>query len=821
MSRLKHIHTALLILAATLLSVCVAGCSDDIDAPSGPQSDCINLTVSVPLALGTRAATDDLNEFKVRSLHLYFFAAEGYDEATSVYLFDYEVPDEFDVTHSLRISLPEDALKSGGLFGLTADECRVYAVANVDESLLRSESVAGLKATVVGSGFSNTAVQDAFAMDGEAVLNLDRATRTVTGSIELHRAAAKLTLAVDLPQSVTAKETVLNPNDGTTSEVEIVYTPRAEQMHVWLSNGVKESELNTAPLPVEGERLYSNEILVADKVGSSLIPDDSQQKYKYVQEIPFYSYPGKWDPYAASGNCRLTLMIPWSYKDASGQQQNTVTYYSLSVNPDGNEIVRNRHYDMRVSVNRLGGSSVQTPVDMQFDWNYEIEWNRQTLPTDIKEIRYLLLNNNDWNSTIRFSNTELGAYSYEMTNTDYIEIPYNSSHPVEIASVQLKWRDYLNNEDRTIALVVTGGNNTYKYSTTVAGYNESSQYAGIEIDQTNQLLKIKRSLLHIAWEKVSDNNYKPVIKTRETAISAYTFLIKLRHADDANTDANISITQVPAIYITSQYTLYSNYRFVNNNNGDYYVRVNVGSNWRPKYDYYYGYVTTNSSMPSNSTQKMYYLGSIHNDNNVQNKNTYILTITKFNAGDYIIGDPRKHSIDNLPIANNAADNSPGWYVKDVNNRQLQYYYPADGDSVKERFIAPRLRVASQWGVTYPVTRDGALRRCASYQENGRPAGRWRLPTIAEIEYIAKLSSKRLIPYLFGTQGNTAHYWCASGGVDVNNNVDNPSVTDNDNDDNKAVRCVYDEWYWGNDTLTAANKNKFTWGDRQRSVSGNN
>lgn len=808
MSRLKHIHTVLLMLAVTLLAVCVAGCSDDIDAPFGPQSDCINLTVSVPLVSGTRAAADDLNEFKVRSLHLYFFAAEGYDEATSVYLFDYEVPDEFDVTHSLRISLPEDALKSGGLFGLIADECRVYAVANVDESLLRSESVAGLKATVVGSDFANTAVQDAFAMDGEAILNLDRATRTVTGSIELHRAAAKLTLAVDLPESVTAMEKVFNPNDGTTSEVEIVYTPRAEQMHVWLSNGVKESELNTSPLPVEGERLYSNEILVADKVGSSLIPDDSQQKYKYVQEIPFYSYPGKWDPYAASGNCRLTMMIPWSYKDASGQQQNTVTYYSLSVNPDGNEIVRNRHYDMRVSVNRLGGSSVQTPVDMQFDWNYVIEWNRQTLPTDIKEIRYLLFNNNDWNSTIRFSSTETGAYSYEMTNTDYIEIPYNSSHPVEIASVRLKWRDYLNNEDRTIDLVVTGGNNTYKYSTTVAGYNEGSQYAGIEIDQTNQLLKIKRSLLHIAWE-----SNRPAINTRETAISAYTFLIKLRHADDANTDANISVTQVPAIYITSQYTAYNNYRWINNNNTEY---GNYGNRK--------GYViwaTQSTNPPRDNTEKKYYLGTIHNQNDwVTNKNTYVLTITKFNSGDYIIGDPRKRSVDNLQITNASATSAATWSMSD-GNRQLRYYYPADDVSAKKRFIAPRLRVASQWGVTYDVTRDGALRRCASYQENGRPAGRWRLPTIAEIEYIANLSSKRLIPYLFGSKDATADYWCASGAVDVNNDVDNPSVTEISVNSNRAVRCVYDEWYWGTDTLTEDNKSKFTWGDRLRSVSGNN
>jgi len=798
MSRLKHIHTVLLLLSATLLTMCVAGCSDDIDVPAGPQQDCINLTVSVPLAGETRAAADELNEFKVRSLHLYFFAA-GNDNATSVY--DYEVPGEFDVTRTLRIPLPENALLAGGLFGPESDECRVYAVANVDESLLTVKTITALKATVVGSDFANTTVQDAFAMDGEATLNLDRDTRTVTGTIELHRAAAKLTLSVDLPETVTAKETVVNPTDGTATEMEIVYTPRADQMHVWISNGVKESKLNTNPYPVPGERLYSNEILVADKIGSSLVFDKDQPKYKYIQEIPFYSYPCRWDPYAASGNCRLTLEIPWSYTDAAGKQQNTVTYYSLSVNPDDNELVRNRHYDMRVSVNRLGGTSVQTPIEMQFDWNYVIEWNRQSLPTDIKEIRYLLLNNNDWDSSIRFSGTETGAYSFEMTNSDYIEIPFSSSHPVEIASVQLKWRDYLNNVDRTINLGT--GNSTYKYSTTVNGYNQGTQFAGIEIDQANSLLKVKRSLLHIAWE-----SSKPTIKTDETAISAYTFLIKLHHTDDANTSANISITQVPAIYITAQETKSATYRFVNNNNTNY----RQGSN-------YYGYVGNSKNRQDNTDY--YYLGSVSSSSN---HNTYIISISKFDAGDkysdekdYVIGDPRKSTIDNLLVP----ENNNSWTWPD-NNRQMKFYYPADENADKVNYIAPSFRIASQFGVTQPLTRNQAIRRCASYQENGRPAGRWRVPTIAEIQYIARLSSKKYIPYLFGSANETIYYWCASGAVLVNNR-NNPTATAGTPGlwDNVYVRCVYDEWYWGTDTLTAANKNKFTWGDRQRSVNGNN
>lgn len=226
-----------------------------------------------------------------------------------------------------------------------------------------------------------------------------------------------------------------------------------------------------------------------------------------------------------------------------------------------------------------------------------------------------------------------------------------------------------------------------------------------------------------------------------------------------------------------------------------------------------------------TNQRPFWLGSYHNDDNVQNKNTYILTISKFATDDdYIIADPRMRSVDNLNPNGTAATATATWSRSDNTNSRLQYYYPADRNAAKTRFIAPQLRVASQWGVTYQISRVAAERRCASYQEDGRPAGRWRLPTAAEIEYISRLSNKQYIPYLFGTSGNTANYWCASGGIDVDNDTNNPSVTiipeNQETLSRRAVRCVYDEWFWTTDTLTNANKGRFRWGDRARSTNGN-
>lgn len=780
-------------MMTVVAAVLAQACSDSFgEEPEAPVSDCFNLSVSVPLA-SSRAESDGLNEFKVRGLHLYFFRTEGHDDITSEFVHDVVVAGEFDYSRNVRLELPADALAAGGLFGPSSETCLVYAVANVDENVLVGKTVSALQRMIVDSEFDETKVQDDFAMDGMATLVLDRSTRTVTGIITLQRAAAKLTLAVDLPDSIDVEQRTVNPIDGTIQIDTITYHSRPAEMHVWISNAVKRAELNTDPKVADEENLYSNRIYAAQGIGSSFTFDAAQAKYSYMQDVPFYSYPAKWDSYSPKGNCFMTLEIPWYYTDAAGVTHNIATYYRLSVQPGKNSIERNTHYDMRATIGRLGGTTVLQPVDMLFDWNYSMQWNIQTLPTDIKEIRYLLLNNNDFSAA-------LDAYTFTMENETTISIPYNTSHPVEIESVELAWRDYYNNADRKITLSPTSG---YRY-TDVAAYQPMTHYAGISIDAVNSTLTVKRDMLHIAWE-----NSRPVIKD-EAAINAYNLKINLRHigaeTGDPSEHAAVIVTQIPAIYISTDLTP-SGTRFVNNGNTSY-------GNRTP----YKGYV--GSSANRNDRQQLFWLGSVHNETQyVKNKHTYVLTISKFDADDnYIIADPRMRTVDNLNPSGTSASADASWTVNDGTRRPMRYYYPADRSDDKTRFVAPQIRVASQWGVTYQITRTGAERRCASYQEDGRPAGRWRLPTAAEIEYICRLSSRRYIPYLFGQENETANYWCASGGVDVDNKNVSVDVVVNDTRTTRAVRCVYDEWFWKTDTLTT--KTAFRWGDRQRTTTGN-
>ena len=192
---------------------------------------------------------------------------------------------------------------------------------------------------------------------------------------------------------------------------------------------------------------------------------------------------------------------------------------------------------------------------------------------------------------------------------------------------------------------------------------------------------------------------------------------------------------------------------------------------------------------------------------------YIVTASVLTDENLVIGDPRGTKI--LTEGNPVWASAPG--VEGTQSRKLSNYRRTDDSPQAAIMIAPKIRVASSWGAATDYSYENASRRCASYQEDGIIAGRWRLPTAGEIEYLVNLSAQNLLPRLFGDGTNSAGaqniYWCANGTATVRgNNVSiNTSITGN-----HRTRCVYDEWYWGetknSDPIRAQYRNTFTWGD---------
>lgn len=126
-------------------------------------------------------------------------------------------------------------------------------------------------------------------------------------------------------------------------------------------------------------------------------------------------------------------------------------------------------------------------------------------------------------------------------------------------------------------------------------------------------------------------------------------------------------------------------------------------------------------------------------------------------------------------------------------------------------LAPSFRVASSYGACTKISYDNARRRCASYQEDGYPAGRWRIPTAAEVMYIISLSEQGTIPTLFTTTYGGNGYWCANGSI-IADTSNKAVFTDGDFSSTHSVRCVYDEWYWGDFQITP--RTSFRWGDQE-------
>ena len=160
------------------------------------------------------------------------------------------------------------------------------------------------------------------------------------------------------------------------------------------------------------------------------------------------------------------------------------------------------------------------------------------------------------------------------------------------------------------------------------------------------------------------------------------------------------------------------------------------------------------------------------------------------------------------------ENADGTLSPSSEHRTLTYYYPTEASSRTRHMLAPSYLIASKFGGTEyggnefkNVTKEYAQNRCAAYQEDGFPAGRWRLPTRAEIRFIAKLSANNTFQFLFSSNST---YWSANGPIKVVG-----SDVQDDPVNNALLRCVYDTWYWGDAQLTQAERMTFVWGDKER------
>lgn len=350
----------------------------------------------------------------------------------------------------------------------------------------------------------------------------------------------------------------------------------------------------------------------------------------------------------------------------------------------------------------------------------------------------------------------LDEYSSVMNNENELRMPYISSSALTQETLITKVT-YPNYNDRNSS--DTG------YTSTVTLDASDAEAAGFDLTWNDDEL--------IFTHPVTTEDYVP-----------YTITVEVYN--EQGLSATWEITQYPAIYIVGDYNPDGdNNRFIygSNDAGGFF---GGGDIYDDRNNDLGGVNNPLTSGASNS-----------------NLNQYTIYITSFDieGSNYAIGDPRSSTPDNLQYLGD----------EDSQGRSLTYYYPTRETDV-DNVIAPAFKIASSWGVTNTNTLsyETAQRRCASYQENGYPAGRWRLPTEAEIEYIVSLSNRGVIPALF----NGSYYASSRRYYDNGYYEDEPGFYPYQS--GKVVRCVYDVWYWGNEKLSEkeGRDNQFVWGDEQ-------
>ncbi len=177
--------------------------------------------------------------------------------------------------------------------------------------------------------------------------------------------------------------------------------------------------------------------------------------------------------------------------------------------------------------------------------------------------------------------------------------------------------------------------------------------------------------------------------------------------------------------------------------------------------------------------------------------------------DYLIADPRQlsgySSRDLVPYWSGSYNNGQAVAWDDGIAREIRV-----GNRRITNLIAPRFLVSSAWGrtvdwgsdarsaATYEADYETAEKRCATYQEAGYPAGRWRLPTEAEIFFTKNLQQYSFISTLFSDGSYNA---TASGSILRLNGTTFSYYSKNERIN--SMRCVYDLWYWGDEPVDGA------------------
>lgn len=703
-------------------------------------------------------------------------------------------------------------------------EATVFAIANAPTDLLdglEDTSLDNIKSLSITTEFVNVKPtnhrQEHFVMSGSTKLTLaGRSQKVVSqGVVDLARYAGKITVGIKMEDRVEI-ETGKDDQDNPIYEV---WTPRPEEMQIYLVNGMSKVLLSGTPAGLQGGvSPQSEDYLNYSNYNKALrFFDESGELYfdrtvdGYYNTFPMYTYPYHWEP-GAEREPYLKLVLPWDRQSASGTTYQKEFYYKILIPQDRrkgeflNSFVRNNWYHYDINVGVLGADTDEAAVPLEATM-FVVYWQDKDVVVkhaNIGNARYLSVEEEE----------------FELYNQSSLKINYTSSNPIQFDTIRVtrpyygedKTQEYCNSRyGADLKQVSLTDEDTYDDNL----YPEGSYYLDYSKAQRIALapdgkdwLQDKDGAIVYTHELVN------VITNKRFDYSPYTITFVVGHADRTEAwmeeyNKTVKIIQYPAIYIEAT----PNPDTTIKDKGEQSTTVNHG------YVYINGNVwyTQEEYFAQGAPAEKLWLTISYNGGGTD---MYKISTTVLDAtSGFVIGDPRGTTKNNFARVNAEAP-----AIKGESPRNLTWYYPAEESDRTKDMIAPSFRISTKLSGaarSTKVTRQDALDRCAAFQENGFPAGRWRLPTQAEITFSALLSANKVFTWQFSDD-----YWSANGVVNVNKG--NGSVTPKYNVTTAYVRCVYDSWYWGDDRVVADSEktfkivkdnsgtpNVFVWGDAER------
>jgi len=816
---MKKYLTYLLVLAA--LTSCVDG--HDLETPIrqslvayvGTRASDTKMTVT---EMGTLAGEKDMNENLIRTIDIFFYGKNDVATADARYhrFVKTGVADDNwnGVQNQWELAEIIDESVLTAIFGDSDTEAVVYMIANYyngtngnyTSRFSDTESRKSIRGTILSADFDKAnnenpggIKEECFVMEGTNTISKVQSVGSyfVQGEVVLYRAASKVRLATSIPQDVI--------DNGVKDGNGFVWKPVPADMKTILVGGVNKGVVcayDNDYVYHYGDSDYSfptgtDKSIWWSNYGHKMKLNSTTGKYEH--EVPFYSYPTKDWKATTENEAYMILLLPWK-RVTDNKYVNT--YYQIPiaqkwVDPEY-RLKSNRYYRMEVEVSIMGSFSTEDLVELTNNSYIILDWcdasvSQTNFEVNMSQTSYLALEKSD----------------VEMNNVSSASIPYASSHPVTAEFTKLEFYSYYES-------YTTGG---WWPSTVVIDRMRRVVYERNKDIEGNLLDTWTRKVYDISDYSVSDNHeitdYEDTDAgnpfTSNGSYGGFPFggyslttdngVVALNHdipssqfvwakitaevTNPAVAEAEvISFTQYPGIYIEGQKS--NGYVFANG-------YANNNNNNRVAYD--------DIENRTHHIGNLYQRNQISGSGNNNNRNIYTIHISSFSDDTYILGDPR--TVSPVSLANLSGTN--GKYYPTKSDYSSSNLSPEDDT---ENMISPEFMIASSYGTvssSYYMTYDQAKKRCAAYQENGYPAGRWRMPTAAEVKYIMTLSAQEKIPSLFNLGRNDGEgYWCANGKIQGDSSALPVLGT---NTQTTSVRCVYDTWFWGSEPYT---ENATTW-----------